>query len=75
MHELDIELVDMLRSAARQANNKDLAEIILADMQDYLTAASLSRGKDLSRSRYWAFKAITLQKKLRQKMRLPPIRD
>ena len=42
---------------------------------DYLNAASLSRGKDLSRSRYWAFKAITLQKKLRQKMRLPPIRD
>lgn len=73
MHELDVELVDMLRSAARQAKNQDLADIILADMQDYLTAASLSRGKDLSRSRYWAFKAIALQKKLRQQMRMRPI--
>ena len=75
MHELDTKLVDALRDAARLANHQDLRELILSDLMDYLNAASLSRGKDLSRSRYWAFKAITLQKKLRQKMRLPPIRD
>ena len=73
MHELDTKLVDALRSAARLAKNQDLADIILADMQDYLIAASLSRGRDPQRSKYWAFKAITLQKKLRQQMRMRPI--
>jgi len=75
MHELDTKLVDALRSAARLANHEDLRELILSDLMDYLNAASLSRGKDPQRATYWAFRAHELRAKLRQKMRLPPIRD
>lgn len=70
MHELDTELVSTAKARIRAAKD-ELAESLQEQLDEYQMAASLSRGKDPARSRYWAMKAYDLAIKFRRRLSLP----
>ena len=60
MHEIDIELINLVERKLKKVSNSKLKDLL----EEYRLACQLSNGPDLSRSKYWASKARQLNYRL-----------
>ena len=64
MHEIDYDLISRAEQNIRKVISKDTKNYLRNILGKYKLACKLSNGPDLSRSKYWASEARSIERKI-----------